>query len=436
MAEDPLIHVVIPTGGRTETIGDTLLSCHQQPYEKLVVWVCDNSFDSKTEEIVNDFHDSRFHLIRPGRRLCMAENWEFSISHIRNGFVTILGDDDCLMPDCLSTVCDLIKAYPNVPVINHLPGNYYWPSYRDSLLANKLQLRSINFKEQIVSPRDILLRVCAFTEWYGHLPFLYHGFVDSRHISKIKALNDVPFFNFCAPDIYSDVVLALHTDQFLVINKPLTLGGQSASSNGANYASGNSIAKQFINELPAHLSFTYESMSMSLAVYNAIEVAFRSYPEQSRDIYIDHGRLLENALQEVKPYGEDAMVELRAKLLLLYPEDLVDNAFKGMDTVKDRVTLRVERTLAWRTTLASKLASLPSRIRLLVAKYLVPRRADVKLESSVISQANQDGLHWQNGAIVLNGYLDLSDFNITTVSQAARFLHQQLILLVDCREAN
>jgi glycosyltransferase involved in cell wall biosynthesis len=436
MVEDPLIHVVIPTGGRTETIGDTLLSCHQQAYEKLVVWVCDNSFDSETEEIVKSFHDSRFRLIRPDRRLCMAENWEFSISHICSGFITILGDDDCLMPDCLSTVCDLIKSYPNMPVINHLPGNYYWPSYRDSLLANKLQLRPMDFKEHIVNPRDILSRVCAFTEWYGHLPFLYHGFVDSRHISKIKALKDLPFFNFCAPDIYSDVVLALHTEQFLVVNKPLTLGGQSASSNGANYASRNSVAKQFIDELPAHLTFTYQSMSMSLAVYSAIEIAFRSYPEQSRGIYIDYGKLLENALQEVKSYGEDAMVELREKLLLLYPEALVDKAFKSMDSVEDKVNLRVERTLAWRTILASRLASLPSRIRSLVAKYLVPRRADVKVVSSVISQANHEGLHWQNGAIVLNGYLDLSEFNITTVSQAAWFLRQRLMLLIDCQEPN
>jgi hypothetical protein len=28
----------------------------------------------------------------------MAENWEFALSHIEDGFVTIIGDDDCLIP--------------------------------------------------------------------------------------------------------------------------------------------------------------------------------------------------------------------------------------------------------------------------------------------------------------------------------------------------
>lgn len=95
MVDDPVIHVVIPTGGRTDTIGDTLMSCHQQAYNNMLVWVCDNSFDGETETIVNKLRDRRFKLIRPRRRLCMAENWEFSISHINSGFITIIGDDDC-----------------------------------------------------------------------------------------------------------------------------------------------------------------------------------------------------------------------------------------------------------------------------------------------------------------------------------------------------
>lgn len=336
------------------------------------------------------------------------------------------------MPDSLATVSGLIKAYPSVPVINHLPGNYYWPSYRDAELANKLQLRSLDFKHNILDPRQILSRVCAFTDWYGYLPFLYHGFVDARHITKIKSISGSPFFGFCAPDIYSDIVLALHTHQLLVVNKPLTLGGQSASSNGANYASKNSIAKQFINELPAHLRFTYESMSISLAVYNAIEIAFRVYPEQSSGLHVDMRRLLENSIREVTPYGDDAMLELRGKLLLLYPEALVDKVFKAINA-NDLDAKSIDlRPTPLRTRIARRLASLLSRLKSRAHPYLGSLNKVGKVPPPLPSAVIQHGLHWHNGSIVLNGYLDLNPFNITTANQAAWFLHQRLKLL-GCR---
>lgn len=426
MVEDPWIHVVIPTGGRTETIGSTLLSCAQQPYDRLVVWVCDNSFEEETEAIVNSFSDERFKLIRPPGRLCMSENWEFALSQITNGYVTIIGDDDALMPDCISTLTNLIKGYPDIPVINHLPGNYFWPNYPDTFLANKLQLRAMDFEVVLLEAKPILARVSSFTEWYGHLPFLYHGFVDAEHIGKIKSVSSSPFFNFCAPDIYSDIVLALHTETFLVINAPLTLGGQSAKSNGANYASRNNIAKQFISELPEHLRFTYESMSSSLAVFNAIEIAFNAFPEQSKSLSIDYDRLLENAINEVIPYGSDAISELRSKLLLIYSEVAVNSALGAIAKPRMEATLSIATPPSLSKRLARKVASGLASCKSMLANTKRPSIPEV--EKQLVPEIIPcEGLHWQGHKVVLNGYLDLSENNVTSVNQAAQYLHHCLL---------
>lgn len=435
MAEDPWIHVVIPTGGRVETIGSTLLSCAQQTYDKLMVWVCDNSFEGETEAIVNSYFDERFKLIRPPNRLCMAENWEFALSQITNGYVTIIGDDDALMPDCISKVSKLIKNHPAIPVINHLPGNYFWPNYRDTSLANRLQLRAMDFEIHLVEARPILARVSSFTEWYGHLPFLYHGFVDVAHIAKIKALSRTPFFNFCAPDIYSDIVLGIHTDRFLVVNFPLTLGGQSARSNGANYAAKNSIAKQFISELPKHLRFTYESMSTSLAVFNAIEIAIKAFPDQSSDLFIDYDRLLTNAIDEVTPYGADALSELRSKLLLIYSEEAVDKAMDRKDKTKDEVEAisPPPTPLNLRTRLARKVSLGVTTCKTLLRKSRGASKPGAKL--GLLDETSQyNGLHWQDNKILLDGYLDLSDSHVSTVSQAAQYLQQCIDELLEERD--
>lgn len=424
MIEDPWIHVVIPTGGREETIGSTLQSCTNQAYERLVVWICDNSFEEETGAIVKAFSDRRFKLIRPHRRLCMSENWEFALSHITSGYVTIIGDDDALMPDCIATVSKLIKEFPAIPVINHLPGNYFWPNYPDPFLANKLQLRTMDFSTQLLESKPILENVSSFREWYGHLPFLYHGFVDAEHIARIKSLTTTAFFNFCAPDIYSDIVLALHTERFLVVNAPLTLGGQSAKSNGANYSSRNSIAKQFINELPEHLQFTYESMSSSLAVFNAIEIAICAFPEQSKGLFIDYERLLKNAINEVAPYGSEAVCELRSKLLLIYPEAEVSKALESQVAPRNEIVTPapIESSLKKRLTrrLHSGLAYFK---RLLVATW---GQSSPVANENPSEQEIRKGLNWEGKSLVLHGYLDLAEYNVTSVSKAAEYLQQCL----------
>ncbi len=425
LAEDPIIHIVIPTGGRVDTIGATLLSCHQQTYERMVVWICDNSFEEETACIVNSFCDERFRLIRPERRLCMAENWEFSIAHLTDGFVTIIGDDDALMPDCLADLSEVIKAYPDIPIINHLPGNYFWPNYPDPNLADKLQIRPMDFAVEVVEAKPILAEVCAFTEWYGRLPFLYHGFASVKHINQIKARTDTPFFSFCAPDIYSDIVLALHTDRFVVVNTALTLGGQSANSNGANYASGNKLAKQFISELPEHLRFTYESKSISLAIFNAIEIAFKAFPEQSRALTIDFDRLLANAIEEASPYGEDAMQELCSKLTLLYPPSAIQAAIDGhRHPATEAIPAQVPKK-----TLTRRIAS---RLRKTFSGYLPKPKPGVHLPDRDNTTAvslpihSQDPLQWENGSITAHQYIDLKSHGVTTVHQAAQYLSNRL----------
>lgn len=430
LPEDPIIHVVIPTGGREETIESTLLSCKNQSYDRMVVWVCDNSSDKRTGEIVNGLSDERFRVIRPKRRLCMAENWEFAISHLDEGYVTIIGDDDCLMPDCLTKISKVIKAYPEIPVINQLPGNYFWPSYPDESLANKLQVRPMNFDIQVKKAKPILANVCTFSEWYGYLPFLYHGFVDVGHIQKIKSETDTPFFNFCAPDVYSDIVLALHTERFIVVNTALTLGGQSARSNGANYASGNSLAKQFINELPEHLKFTYESKSISLLVFNAIEIAMNTFPRQCKDLVIDFDVLLGKAIEEVSHYGNGAIDELCSKLTLIYSQSEIDDAissFRGTGT--DAISKKRPKRSLLRRIASRVRKELTSCLSREITKERLRDTGKDKEDLANIYPGG-DRLSWKDGFVTTQQFIDLRFRGVETVYQAAQYLSEQLNALI------
>jgi len=416
------IHVLIPTGGRPETISATLRSCASQSYEHLVVWICDNSFSPETAAAVAQINDRRFRIIRPNSRLCMAENWEFALSHIEDGFVTIIGDDDCLMPGSIKKVAELIKDYPEISIFNHLPASYYWPNFPNAELANKLYIQPIDFTVRTRDSKEILAEVCSFDSWYGHLPVLYHGFVAAKLINEIKKKSDGIFFKFCSPDIYAAIVLAMHTNQFAMVQTAFTIGGQSAKSNGANYALGTDIGKIFVAELPARLKFRYESMSISLAVYEALENALEAFPDQAKVLAIDKENLLAKSISEVKNLGFRKEEALREKLLLIYSKQKVDEAIEQANLASTSSPLYDKSTQTpWLKPVIKSLRDIKSRLL-----SILSARVKRKVSEVTISQEVSAGFYIDEGYLKLDKHVDLSTEGINSIDQASHFLQAKL----------
>lgn len=427
------IHIVIPTGGRPETIWSTLKSCTSQSYPNLRIWVCDNSFEPTTAEIVNELKDQRCRLIQPSRRLCMAENWEFALSHITDGLVSIIGDDDCLMPESIANVAALIHENPNISVINHLPASYYWPNFPTQDLANTLNIRPMDFKKQIVNTKPILAKVCAFESWYGHLPVLYHGFVSTKLLARIKQKSQGKLFNFCAPDIYAAIALAMHTDEFLMINSALTVGGQSARSSGANYALETEIGKKFVAELPINLHFRYESMSISLAVFEALENAFEYFPELQQSFLIDKQRLLQAAISEVSGLNDHHQKQLKEKLLLIYPAQIVADAFSQAEEEAKQVASAAEAPQRQRHIFIRGLGKLKSALK----KKRITTAEPINLQDSAdaSSTSMDDNFIIRGDSIMLEQPLDMENLGIDCVEKASFFLQNKINELAPDRQA-
>jgi glycosyltransferase involved in cell wall biosynthesis len=422
MQEPHNIHVLIPTGGRPETIYATLRSCATQTYEHLVVWICDNSFSPETAAAVAQINDRRFRLIRPNSRLCMAENWEFALSHIEDGFVTIIGDDDCLMPGSIEKVAELIKDYPEISIFNHLPASYYWPNFPNAELASKLYIQPIDFTIRIRDSKEILSEVCSFDSWYGHLPVLYHGFVAAKLINEIKNKSDGIFFKFCAPDIYAAIVLAMHTNQFVRVQTALTIGGQSAKSNGANYALGTEVGKMFVAELPARLRFRYESMSISLAIYEALENALEAFPDQAQIATIDKDKLISQSISDVKDLGPQKKEELLEKLLMIYPVQTVNDALRQADLTSERETFNTELVQkSWWLHIIQLLRRIKSRL-----PNMSSERHKERISATVKLDDLPKSFYVDAGFLKLHKHIDIESHGVRTVDQAALFLQAEL----------
>ena len=116
--------IIIPTRERADVLVHSLHTVVAQDYEDLTIIVSDNFSQDNTKQVVDSFHDPRIKYINTGRRVSMSHNWEFALSHVKDGWVSIIGDDDGLMPGALTTVADIIRK-TGCQAITSLKGDVF-----------------------------------------------------------------------------------------------------------------------------------------------------------------------------------------------------------------------------------------------------------------------------------------------------------------------
>jgi len=229
---DPKFTVIIPTRERCDTLGPALRTCVQQRYDNLEIIVSDNASADRTEEIVRSFADPRIRYLNTGRRLAMTANWEFALSHVESGYVTIIGDDDGLMPDAINDLAALTSDLGRPALLGWRKAVYYWPSFFDEPVRNTL---SVPLGTNLVrhDARTALRELMRFQRAYGELPGLYNAIAD---VELIRAVRDRSkrFFQSSSPDVYSAIVLTAAVDSFHFSSRPYGIGGQSAHSVGSS----------------------------------------------------------------------------------------------------------------------------------------------------------------------------------------------------------
>jgi glycosyltransferase involved in cell wall biosynthesis len=224
-------NIVIPTRERADTLYWSLKSCVNQKYENLTIWVSDNCSIDNTEEVVKSFSDKRIRYIKTPERVSMSHNWEFALSHIEEGFVTYIGDDDALLPDAFEFASKLLEEN-KVDALSFGSATYYWPQVGEEAARGVLNVPRGNlfsirnaFADLKKTARDIFSSV--------QLPGLYWGVVNIQVLKKIQAINGV-FFQSISPDVYSAIVVASFIDTYLYCERPIILRGFSKHSTGVS----------------------------------------------------------------------------------------------------------------------------------------------------------------------------------------------------------
>lgn len=223
--------MIIPTRERCEVLEKSLKTVTAQDYNNLEIIVSDNYSCDGSEDIVRSTNDTRLKYLNTGKRVSMSHNWEFALSHVTEGWVTIIGDDDGLLPGSLNKVAKIIQS-TDVTAIRSSVCWYVWPS----LTGKEFGSLSIPMRSgyKVRDSTFWLSRVLSGRASYTELPMLYNGgYVSMSVLEQIKAKTG-SFYKSCIPDVYSAVSISSSIDRYVYMNDPLAINGASRHSTGTS----------------------------------------------------------------------------------------------------------------------------------------------------------------------------------------------------------
>jgi glycosyltransferase involved in cell wall biosynthesis len=221
------VSIVIPTRNRPHYLKYTLESAIKQDSKCYEIIVADNSTDRKSELVVNALESSCIKYYRTGGQLSMSQNWEFAISKSEGVFVTIIGDDDAVMPFFVSKVIAIHEKF-EPEVIFWREHVYIWPDDKKRGSVDFLSPKSI---DTIYEVKDKIKKVLQMGgSGLRSIPMIYHSAIKRTLLDRMSS-NTLRLFPVAQPDVYSGFMIAANNPKIIKSGEALSISGWSPISN-------------------------------------------------------------------------------------------------------------------------------------------------------------------------------------------------------------
>lgn len=289
--------VIIPTLNRAETLESALRTCVGQDYSNFEILVSDNASIDNTAAVVNSFDDERIRYVNPGSRLGMSEHWEFALSHVSDGYVTILGDDDGLLPGAIEAISKLIET-SGTKALAWQKIEYCWPQHIIEDYRNYFDI-SLSDSVETLDCASEVKRALNFNIPYNHLPSIYSSFISLDTINSFKEANGGLMFSAMSPDIFSGFAIASVLDRYTFSRRPYSINGAGSKSNGTagiQVGRENQIVKEFLADTKFELEKDLpDCQVIEIHVIDSFFKAAKRARSLSRS-WVDKSRIIESAL--------------------------------------------------------------------------------------------------------------------------------------------
>lgn len=229
----PKYSILIPTYNKAKYLNFTLQSILNTDYSNFEVIISDDFSTDNTKEVLESVDDKRIKIIQPPCKLTQTKNYEFLLTHASGEWVTILGDDDGILPNFFSRIDNYLEKFSDIEAIHTKPAIYYWEDIEDLYGDRVCDYQNYFEKPKLRDSKKSLLMSLAGLKFRTSLPMIYTtGLIKSSLMNKIKKKSNNFFFHSVIPDYYSMIAIMFETEKYLEINEPLFWVGVSKYSTG------------------------------------------------------------------------------------------------------------------------------------------------------------------------------------------------------------
>lgn len=194
MTLETKVTIAIPTYNRSELLKTSLKSALAQDYPDFQVLVLDNASTDDTEAVVRSFADSRITYIRNETNIGMFRNWMRTVEMNSSPYLSILSDDDILLPNFIHESVLALDNYLTVGLsiaqariidMNGVPVQVTSTELSDAFPEGLID--GLEFIHQTVDGRKWILR--SSTIMFRASALAAVGAIDAPHSTFILDLN-------------------------------------------------------------------------------------------------------------------------------------------------------------------------------------------------------------------------------------------------------
>ena len=224
--------IIIPTRNRAEYLPYAIKSVLNTNRKDIELIVSDNHSTDDTQDKLQYIKDNRLKVIKPPITLPMAAHYEYVLKHARGSWITIIGDDDAIMPYFYERLDHYIEKYSEIEIISSSRAYYFWKGSEHLYGGCVINYLSSN-KCKIRSTKQDLKAVLQGRRSCFDMPQIYTTCIIKRSLyEEIKNKSNGIFYHSIIPDMYSVVAICLSRDNYLRIDEPLFWVGTSSKSLG------------------------------------------------------------------------------------------------------------------------------------------------------------------------------------------------------------
>ena len=118
--------LLLPTFNKAKYLEQTIKSILATNYKNFELIISDDYSNDGTQELLARVKDKRVKILQPPTKLTQTKNYEFLLNQASGDWVTIIGDDDGILPLFFEKFDQLLEKYNDIQLIHTKPAIYYW----------------------------------------------------------------------------------------------------------------------------------------------------------------------------------------------------------------------------------------------------------------------------------------------------------------------